>query len=82
MLERKGIVPVAADSWDMVADPERSQAVAGCNSQAEDNALFAEWSWKLWKRTVGSPVEPRSLLLVIDSGNTDSRHNSSKPRWK
>ena len=82
MLERKGIVPVAADSWDMVADPERSQAVAGCNSQAEDNAQFAEWSWKLWKRTVGNQAGTQSQSRASDSGNTGSRHNSSKPRWK
>lgn len=82
MLEREGIVPVAADSRDMVADPERSQPVAGCNSQAEDNAQFAEWSWKLWKQTVGNQAESQPQSRASDSGNTDNRHNSSKPRWK
>ena len=58
--------------------------VAGCNSLAvvEDTAAVLTQWFALSKRTAGSPVEPRSLLLVIDSGNTDSKHSKSKPQWK
>lgn len=52
MLERQGIVPMAAGSQGVMAEPESNLGVADCNSLVEDIAVsdvaaFAVPRWTL-----------------------------------
>lgn len=75
-----GLEPVG--SLDKVEAADCSlEAVAGCSSPVEE-PVFAELSSCVLRRRADTPVERLSRLQALYSGNTDSKHSKSMPRWK